>query len=221
MRYHALTLLLALPLLSYCNDGRGRLSGSVSDTRTQAPLEHVLVEVVSGDSAIASTRTDAKGRYFMEHLPKGVFMVRASNEGYLTFAKYEVKIQNGFTTTLDITMEATPTAYRPEVTNGKPIDAPPRVDMMSVPMDLEALQLAGMRLEEAGRRRGTAAILGFGGLALGAGLALALDASSDSGVAIGGAVAGAGLIASTVLTIGAADAERKAGRLLQRAARRQ
>lgn len=216
MRTFILTTFVLIAPALFALEGRGRLKGIVTEEGSNRPVSFARVSVLGRDSVVAFADTDAKGAYFMEHLPKGTFRVEVKAGGYLTAVSEEVKIQNGFTTELDFALVVRPPASVPDAPS---TSQAPRVDLMSVPLDREALLMAGMDLESAGRRRSTATVLGFAGLVAGALLTVAVSSEDDSGLVIGGGVGAAGLLASTALHLSAASMERRAGRRIQKAAR--
>src|SRR5215213_8978965 len=62
----------------------GKISGTVTDKKTNAPIEgaDVILYKQSDSSLVKGTQTDASGAYTLTEIPQGTFYIRANLVGY-------------------------------------------------------------------------------------------------------------------------------------------
>ena len=72
----------------------GDVAGSVTDSTNDRPLQGVEIAVQRGSDVVASTTTDAFGRYIMHDIPAGTYLVSAHFIGYRAKGA-QVTITNG------------------------------------------------------------------------------------------------------------------------------
>lgn len=113
-------LLLPVTVGTLFAQGRGKISGTVTDAVTGEPLPGVNV-VIEGTSL--GTATDVEGDYFIANLDAGTYNVRASFIGFNTVVVEDVRVSPNQTADVDIQMseqviegeEVIVTAQRPLV----------------------------------------------------------------------------------------------------------
>jgi hypothetical protein len=71
--------------INFALDAGGRITGTVTDSSTTAPLANVNVQIFNSNGpSIASANTDASGNYTISGLPAGTYFARTSNSlGYI------------------------------------------------------------------------------------------------------------------------------------------
>ncbi|HUF08337.1 MAG TPA: TonB-dependent receptor [Rhodothermales bacterium] len=95
-------LLAASPAAeSVLAQGRGKISGTVTDARTGDPLPGVNVVI---DGTTLGTASDTDGDYFIANLRAGEYTVTASFIGYQSVSVQEVDVRSGGTTDIDFSM---------------------------------------------------------------------------------------------------------------------
>jgi outer membrane receptor protein involved in Fe transport len=100
-------------------DTKGKLTGKISDTKSQGVLGANVMLIGTAIGAAA----DPDGEYIILNVPPGVYDVRVSAVGYQTKVVKEVRLNSGQTTTLNVTIsemiletgEVTTVAERPLV----------------------------------------------------------------------------------------------------------
>ncbi|MBK6541646.1 MAG: carboxypeptidase regulatory-like domain-containing protein [Flavobacteriales bacterium] len=176
------------------------------------PLAGATVEASLQGQVIANATSDAKGRYLIEGLDKGTYAVTASKAGYNSFIKGDLAVQNGFSTTADLSLD--PVSSPEEIKAA--MEPRPKIDLMNVPK--AELNRAGLLLESSARKRGAAFVVVLGGIAAGA-IVVALSGDGqgdyDTEYTVGGAIAGVSVIAGTILTFGSVNNQVEAGLILQ------
>src|SRR6266566_7996421 len=100
-------VLLALPLVIAHGAG-GRIEGKVTDQKGAAVVGAIVTvtDPVSNQSFRATT--DSEGRYKVEGVPAGTYLVAVSAKGFSEARREEVKVQDGATATVDLKLEIAP-----------------------------------------------------------------------------------------------------------------
>src|SRR6266550_5803271 len=100
-------VLLALPLVIAHGAG-GRIEGKVTDPKGAAVAGAIVTvaDPVSNQNFRAST--DSEGRYKVEGVPPGIYLVVVSAKGFSEARRDEVKVQDGATATVDLRLEVAP-----------------------------------------------------------------------------------------------------------------
>jgi len=80
----------------------GTLTGTVIDKSTREPLVGANVVVLGTRYGAA---TNAQGRFFVYHLPAGVYAVRVTMIGYVPHEVHEVRVIMDLKTTIDVELE--------------------------------------------------------------------------------------------------------------------
>jgi len=100
-------VLLALPLIIAHGAG-GRIEGRVTDPKGAAVAGAIVTvtDPVSNQNFRAST--DSEGRYKIEGLPAGTYLVVVSAKGFSEGRREEVKVEDGAAATVDLKLEIAP-----------------------------------------------------------------------------------------------------------------
>ena len=155
---------------------QGRISGSVTDAATGAPLAAVLVEATNAQDAVAArTTTGPGGTYVLDGIAAGAYSVRFVSPGWTTVVMESQSVASGQTTTVSATMEErayeiNPLTVTTSRTYEKALDAPAAVEVVST-RDLEERQVTspvehvehqpGVNVGRTGIRGRTAVLRGF------------------------------------------------------------
>jgi len=110
LRIHLIVLslvLLALPLVIAHGAG-GRIEGRVTDPKGAAVAGAIVTvtDPVSNQNFRAST--DSEGRYKVESVPAGTYLVVVSAKGFSEGRRDEVRVEDGATATVDLKLEIAP-----------------------------------------------------------------------------------------------------------------
>jgi hypothetical protein len=97
-------LLLVTPLLSVSAAG-GQLSGTVTDPRGALVAGATVTVTAPATNQTFTARTDQQGRYKVEGLPAGVYVVTVSATGFGEVRREGVAITDNQTATLDVRLE--------------------------------------------------------------------------------------------------------------------
>ncbi len=92
----------ALTSIDASAQGRGKISGRVTDAATGDPLPGVNVII---DGTTLGSVTDLEGDYFIANLQTGTYDVRASFVGYSTVLVQGVEVSNDRTSTVDFQLQ--------------------------------------------------------------------------------------------------------------------
>ncbi len=139
----AVIALGALPASAW---GQGRVSGSVTDEATGAPLAAVLVEIVGAQNAVAAQSiTGPGGTYSIDGVAAGTYAVRFTSPGWVTVTLESQAVAAGQATTVSTTMAArsydlNPLTVTTSRTYEKALEAPAAVEVVSA-RDLEERQV--------------------------------------------------------------------------------
>jgi hypothetical protein len=136
----ALSLLIfwALSLTGYCQD-RTELKGTVTD-QTGAIVVAVDVTLASAAGRKYVTQTNEKGQYRIGAIPKGIYTLTISGEGFATFTK-EVDLSEKTLNVLDVAMEIKvqdTVTVNPDNTTGVSVD--PESDLMTINLSPEEIR---------------------------------------------------------------------------------
>lgn len=85
------------------HDGKGLLTGKVTDAATGAPLANATVHVIDGK--ISDARTSADGSYRTQQLPIGIYKVLVSRADYASI-ELKVEVIDAGDTALDASLKA-------------------------------------------------------------------------------------------------------------------
>lgn len=97
-----LTALALSPAHELFAQGRGKISGTVTEARNHEPLPGVNVLI---DGTTLGTASGVDGDYFIANLQPGVYTVRATFVGYRSVIINEVTVRSGATTQINIEMQ--------------------------------------------------------------------------------------------------------------------
>ena len=111
-------VLLALPLVIVHGAG-GRIEGKVTDPKGAAVAGAIVTvtDPVSNQNFRAST--DSEGRYKVEGLPAGTYLLVVSAKGFSDARRDEVKVEDGAAATVDLKLEIAPVEAAVTVTATK------------------------------------------------------------------------------------------------------
>jgi hypothetical protein len=99
-------LLLLVPCARAAVGGAAVLSGIVRDSQGVAQMG-ALVQVVSGNSiTVATAFTDQHGRYIIDHLTPGRYLVRASQTLYVAATRSNLQLHAGSSAVVNLTLAA-------------------------------------------------------------------------------------------------------------------
>ncbi len=102
-------LLLLTPLMNVRAAG-GQLSGTVTDPKGALVAGATVTVTAPATDQKFTARTDQQGRYKVEGLPAGVYLVTVTAKGFSIAAREGVAIVDNQTATLDVTLEIAPLA---------------------------------------------------------------------------------------------------------------
>ncbi len=125
---------------------QGRITGSVTDDDTGAPLAAVLVEVLDAQGAVAAqTATGPGGTYAIDGVSAGSYSVRFTAPGWVTVVMESQAVAAGQSTSVSTTMtqqsfELNPLTVTASRTYEKALEAPAAVEVVST-RDLEERQV--------------------------------------------------------------------------------
>ena len=92
---------MLIHLLMALSIAPGNITGVVSDSSTGQPLPATQVTVLQADQIVATTSTDAFGRYLVHNLPPGRYQVRVRFPGFNP-ALATATVTSGTSTTVNI-----------------------------------------------------------------------------------------------------------------------
>ncbi len=104
MRKFIAIILLSFPLLIFAQQGKGKLTGKITDAKSGEPLPGVNI-LLKGTYYGAAT--DFNGKYFINGIAPGTYTVDVSLIGYKTMEYTGIKIVAGKTLRLDVKMQET------------------------------------------------------------------------------------------------------------------
>jgi hypothetical protein len=111
-KFAALLFALALLLVPFARSSAaagGTIAGTVTDPKGAVVVgATVTVTDAAGRPAHAPVETDAQGRYRIEGLPAGTYVVTASFKGFKEARREQVGVAEGKTATLDFQLEVAP-----------------------------------------------------------------------------------------------------------------
>lgn len=76
----------------------GKIAGLITDASTKDPIPFVNI-IIEGTTMGSASNID--GEYYILNIPPGIYTVKASAIGYNAVSVQNIKVQTGFTTTLD------------------------------------------------------------------------------------------------------------------------
>jgi iron complex outermembrane receptor protein len=98
---YLLLLLAATPIISKAADiDAGTLTGTVTDKKDGSPIIGASIAI---PDLKTGTSTDANGKYILNHLPKGIYLVQVTYLGYSTFNQ---RVDFSKTTSLNVILQA-------------------------------------------------------------------------------------------------------------------
>jgi hypothetical protein len=104
----ALTFIL-VPLAKSSTAAGGTISGTVTDPKGAVVVgATVTVTDAAGQPAHAPVETDAQGRYKIEGLPAGAYVVTVSSKGFKEARREQLSVAEGKTVALDFQLEVAP-----------------------------------------------------------------------------------------------------------------
>ena len=155
---------------------QGRITGSVTDDATGAPLAAVLVEVLDAQGTVAARATTGPGgTYAIDGVSAGSYAVRFTAPGWVTVVMESQSVAAGQSTSVSTTMEEqayelNPLTVTTSRTYEKALEAPAAVQVVST-RDLEERQVTspiehvehqpGVDVARTGIRGRTAVLRGF------------------------------------------------------------
>lgn len=101
----------------------GEIAGRVIDASSNHPIQNALIEVLTGNSVVATANTNALGQYTVS-VAAGTYSVRASASRFQTALAPQVVVQTGLTTTQNFSLipgEGSLSGTVTNQSNGRPI----------------------------------------------------------------------------------------------------
>ncbi|WP_428273809.1 TonB-dependent receptor [Candidatus Palauibacter sp.] len=141
-----LAAVIALGAIPGSASGQGRVSGSVTDEVTGAPLAAVQVAVVDAQNAVAAqAATGPGGTYVIDGVAAGTYSIRFTSPGWVTVTIESQSVAASQSTTVSTTMTArsydlNPLTVTTSRTYEKALEAPAAVEVVST-RDLEERQV--------------------------------------------------------------------------------
>jgi hypothetical protein len=110
-----------LPARALATEQTGKLRGVVTDPSEQ-PLEGVLVRVASPSmQGLRTSKTDARGQYWLPGLPPGEYEIQAEYAGFKTHAGKGLRISIGTTLTINIQLRPAEVTESVDVVDERPV----------------------------------------------------------------------------------------------------
>ena len=100
-------VLLALPLVVAHGAG-GRIEGKVTDPKGAAIAGAIVTVTDPVSNQNFRATTDGEGRYKVEDVPAGTYLLVVSAKGFSEGRRDEVKVQDGAVATVDLKLEIAP-----------------------------------------------------------------------------------------------------------------
>src|SRR6266550_6300900 len=100
-------VLLALPLVIAHGAG-GRIEGKVTDPNGAAVAGAIVTVTDPVSNQNFRATTDSEGRYKVEGVPAGTYLVVVSAKGFSEGRRDEIKVQDGAVATVDLKLEIAP-----------------------------------------------------------------------------------------------------------------
>src|SRR5947209_14469940 len=101
--------LLLLPAVRSSAAAGGTISGTVTDPKGAVVVgATVTVTDAAGQPAHAPVQTDAQGRYKIEGLPAGTYVVTVSSKGFKEARREQLSVEAGETAAVNFQLEVAP-----------------------------------------------------------------------------------------------------------------
>ena len=119
---YVLVVFVSLLIVPTAVLAQGAIAGAVIDP-SSAPIAGVLVEAASPEliEKTRSTLTDSAGRYRIEGLPPGTYLVRFTQNGWISYQHEAIELTGTFTATVDATLAVGAVADTVIVTGHTPV----------------------------------------------------------------------------------------------------
>src|SRR5215471_4834665 len=105
VRLVVLIVLLMVPALTFGQDYRGKVQGSVTDSMKAAFAEAKVTLRNLGTGVEVTRQTNAEGRYIFDFVESGAYMIRVEAPGFKKYEQQNITVENRGDLTVDAVLE--------------------------------------------------------------------------------------------------------------------